>query len=81
MNQRLVFWFLTVAVAVTVSVTGSSELSKSPSDILLGEYFGDWAENTFYFSTRAASVFVAAENSTFKIFIPMVTVYYLRVAA
>jgi hypothetical protein len=55
-------------------------LSKSPSAILLRESFADWVENT-YFDKAAASVFVTAENSTVKFFIPVVTVCYLRVAA
>jgi hypothetical protein len=44
----------------------------------------DWVENTFWNPsisyTTAASVFVIAEI-TVKVFIPVVTVYYLRVAA
>jgi hypothetical protein len=47
--------------------------------ILLSQYFADWIQNT-YFDTTAASLFVTGET-TVKAFIPVVTVYYLRVAA
>jgi hypothetical protein len=40
----------------------------------------DWIKNTFYLDTTAASVFVTGEIIV-KVFSPVVTVYYLRVAA
>jgi hypothetical protein len=52
--------------------TGTSEL--------LSETLADWIKNTFYQGTAAASLFVTSETAV-KIFIPVVTVYYLRVAA
>jgi hypothetical protein len=53
-------------------------LFKSPSAIILRESFADWIQNT-YLGTTAARVFVTGET-TIKVFIPVVTVYYLRVA-
>jgi hypothetical protein len=41
---------------------------------------GGLDKNTFYFDTTAASLFVTGETVV-KVFIPVVTVYYLRVAA
>jgi hypothetical protein len=49
------------------------------STVLLRETLTDWIKNT-YFDTTAASVFGTGET-TVKVFIPVVTVYYLRVAA
>jgi hypothetical protein len=43
-------------------------------------YFGDWIQNTVYFDKTAASLFVIGETAV-NVFIPVVTVYYLRVAA
>jgi hypothetical protein len=44
--------------------------------ILLRHYIADWIQNT-YFETTAAGLFVTGET-TVKVFIPVVTVYYLR---
>jgi hypothetical protein len=50
--------------------------------MLLRVSFEDWVENTFWnpsiSDTKTASVFVDAETAV-KVFIPVVTVYYLRV--
>jgi hypothetical protein len=52
--------------------------------ILLRESFADCIENIFWNPsisyTTAASIFVTAETAV-TVFIPVVTVYYLRVAA
>jgi hypothetical protein len=50
------------------------------SAILFRETLVDWIKNAFYFDTIAESIFVTGETMG-KVFIPMVTVYYLRVAA
>jgi hypothetical protein len=59
-------------------------LSPPPHSLLLRETLADSIANTFWNSsisyTTAASTFVTAETAV-KVFIPVVTVYYLRVAA
>jgi hypothetical protein len=49
------------------------------TSLLLKDNFADWIKN-IYFDTTAASVFVTGET-ILKIFIPVITVYYLRIAA
>jgi hypothetical protein len=49
------------------------------TSLLLRETLADWIKNTFYLDTPAASVFVTDETNV-KVFIPVVTVYYLLVA-
>jgi hypothetical protein len=63
----------------------SSELTVfwAGTALLLKEHLAHWIENIWDTSisyTTAASIFVTAET-TFKALIPVVTVYYLRVAA
>jgi hypothetical protein len=52
---------------------------NSLSAVLLRESSADWIKNT-YLDTTAAILFVTGETIV-KVFIPVVTVYYLRVAA
>jgi hypothetical protein len=58
---------------------GGADLFWPGTSLLLRETLADWIQNT-YFDTTASSVFVTAETIV-KVFIPVVTVYYLRVAA
>jgi hypothetical protein len=55
------------------------ELNCLCSAILLRESFAGWIQNNLFLDTTAASVFITGETSV-TVFIPMVTVYYLRIA-
>jgi hypothetical protein len=64
-----------VTWGLTLFWTGTEQ-----SAIILRETLVDWMKNTLYLDTTAASLFVTGET-TVKVFISVVTIYYLRVAA